>query len=131
MAHRVFQDVTGREWLVWDVIPQAADRRDGAASRGLDERFGGRAEAGDRRAEPQPESARTHAHLPLALASGWLCFESGDEKRRLGPIPRGWESLSDTELGQMLRQAQRTTPRDAQLDTTKLRAMARPGMRDG
>ena len=25
------------------------------------------------------------------LEGGWLCFEHGEEKRRLSPIPDGWE----------------------------------------
>lgn len=28
-------------------------------------------------------------HSPLRY--GWLCFESGDEHRRLAPIPSGWD----------------------------------------
>lgn len=37
---------------------------------------------------------------------GWLCFESVGEKRRLGPIPPGWRSLSDTDLERLLQQAE-------------------------
>ena len=36
--------------------------------------------------------ARLHS-LPEGYQSGWLCFESATEKRRLTPLPSGWESL--------------------------------------
>ncbi|MDB4881406.1 MAG: hypothetical protein JWL95_172 [Gemmatimonadetes bacterium] len=32
------------------------------------------------------------------LAKGWLVFESDREKRRLRPIPDGWELRSESEL---------------------------------
>ena len=44
--------------------------------------------------------ARLPAHrrvLP-GLRHGWLCFESGREKRRLAPYPAGWRAISDREL---------------------------------
>jgi hypothetical protein len=44
--------------------------------------------------------------LPAPLQRGWLCFESGAEKRRLSPIPRDWESLNDRELERLSQRAQ-------------------------
>jgi len=41
------------------------------------------------------------------LRQGWLAFQSGDERRRLAPIPSGWETLDDTELSAL---ASRATP---------------------
>ena len=32
------------------------------------------------------------------LADGWLCFESGSEKRRVAPIPAGWEEFTGAQL---------------------------------
>jgi hypothetical protein len=32
------------------------------------------------------------------LTAGWLTFESAMEKRRLAPIPEGWEELDDETL---------------------------------
>src|SRR4051794_5953114 len=29
------------------------------------------------------------------VREGWLCFESGEERRRFAPIPHGWEHLAD------------------------------------
>lgn len=39
--------------------------------------------------------------LPEAYREGWLLFESEREKRRLAPIPKDWESLSDEALGRL------------------------------
>lgn len=32
------------------------------------------------------------------LRGGWLAFQSRDEKRRLAPVPDGWEERSDDDL---------------------------------
>jgi hypothetical protein len=40
------------------------------------------------------------------MASGWLCFESGEERRRLYPVPEDWESLDDRQLLALCRQAE-------------------------
>lgn len=38
------------------------------------------------------------SRLPGGLEAGWLCFETGDEKRRLAPMPEAWEALADDAL---------------------------------
>lgn len=38
------------------------------------------------------------ARLPEAFRQGWLLFESGDELRRVAPIPERWEELSIDDL---------------------------------
>ena len=82
MPHRQFVDPTGALWAVWDVRPlavgQTFDQSTAAASRA------GR--------------AASTVVVDQALASGWLCFESGDQKRRLAPIPPGWDSCSVPDL---------------------------------
>jgi hypothetical protein len=40
------------------------------------------------------------------LKSGWLTFESGSSRKRLAPIPRGWEDVSPERLELMCRVAQ-------------------------
>jgi len=40
------------------------------------------------------------------MASGWLCFESGNERRRFYPVPEDWESLDTRRLLALLRQAE-------------------------
>jgi hypothetical protein len=41
---------------------------------------------------------RSATRLPEQYQHGWLCFESATEKRRLGPIPENWTSVSDEQL---------------------------------
>jgi hypothetical protein len=40
--------------------------------------------------------------LPEGYRSGWLCFESPTEKRRLTPLPSGWQSLTIEQLASLL-----------------------------
>jgi hypothetical protein len=44
--------------------------------------------------------------LKGAYQQGWLCFDSGTEKRRLSPIPEDWRTVSDAELEQMAERAE-------------------------
>ena len=44
------------------------------------------------------------------LARGWLSFESGNDRRRLAPIPSGWETVDDEELAALCRRALPTGP---------------------
>lgn len=44
--------------------------------------------------------------LPPGLASGWLCFESTAEKRRLYPVPPRWQERPEAELWLMCRVAE-------------------------
>ena len=48
--------------------------------------------------------------LSPELADGWLSFDCGLDRRRLAPIPSGWESLDDEELAELCRRAV-STPR--------------------
>ena len=76
---RGFIDSTGVEWRVWEVLPS-------------------RTESGS--------DLRTLSSLQATpFANGWLCFESHDEKRRLAPIPNGWESRDPTRLEELCAQA--------------------------
>jgi hypothetical protein len=57
----------------------------------------------------------THTHQALtvmaAMTGGWLCFECASAKRRLVPIPDGWEELSDAELERVMETAELVQPR--------------------
>ncbi len=46
--------------------------------------------------------------LPEAWKEGWLTFESGDEKRRLAPVPAGWEHLTPEQLEMLCQVAEPT-----------------------
>ena len=99
MNYRTFTDSRGQRWEVWLVLPTAAERR--AAERRV---------LADRRTEdrPHPPERRitterrrfTYRRVGVAAAyeNGWLCFESDDEKRRLAPVPDGWNSADAGQL---------------------------------
>jgi hypothetical protein len=55
-----------------------------------------------------PDRAST---LPPELASGWLTFESHRGRRRLVPIPPGWDLLTDERLELLCRLAELGPPR--------------------
>jgi hypothetical protein len=83
---RGFTDSTGTEWRVWEVFPTQAGF------------------------SPATEVLSKTTLLP-AFANGWLCFESAQQKRRLAPIPQGWEFNEPTLLEQMCQQAEPVTAR--------------------
>jgi hypothetical protein len=51
---------------------------------------------------PGASKARSVESLPENYRSGWLCFESATEKRRLTPLPKGWENLPIEQLTGLL-----------------------------
>ena len=53
------------------------------------------------------------AVLSSVMRDGWLTFECDGDRRRLAPVPDGWEHLSAEELHRLCRaasQAPRATP---------------------
>jgi hypothetical protein len=109
MAYKTFIDGAGQLWSVWEVRPTYLDRRSG----------------GDRRTAPRPTPDRRVRAVPGAALGavqddGWLCFardseddpSSGEwvEKRRLSPVPVGWESFDDATLSQLCARAVLTRP---------------------
>lgn len=82
MAHREFTDSTRVTWDVWDVYPTLGDRRVPTGDR---RRF--MRETVDRR------TAFNAARVSPEYVHGWLAFQSGAERRRLAPVPHGWENL--------------------------------------
>ena len=97
MPHRQFTDSKQTTWEVWDVEPSHAERR----RRAEDRRRAGRP-SGERR---QVED-RTRVRISSDLSHGWLAFESKHDRRRLAPIPTGWEALDEAALEQLCQQAQ-------------------------
>jgi hypothetical protein len=49
--------------------------------------------------------------FPLRHPSGWLTFDCGQEKRRLGPIPEGWDQHDIPGLILLLMKADLVQPR--------------------
>ncbi len=84
MAVREFRDGSGREWRVWDVMPEAI--------------------------HPQ---TKTEDYLAAMYQTGWLVFETKveDEKRRLADFPVDWEELSAAGLEVLLGRAEVIPPR--------------------
>jgi hypothetical protein len=39
------------------------------------------------------------------LQSGWLAFQCGEQRRRLAPLPPGWDEMSDTALRDLMAKA--------------------------
>jgi hypothetical protein len=47
-----------------------------------------------------------HTQLRGTFQQGWLCFDSGTEKRRLSPIPEDWRTISKADLEKLARRAE-------------------------
>ena len=77
---REFTDKEGLEWRVWDVDPQAHQSQ---------------VNIDRRKAQP---------------LEGWLCFESNLERRRLSPIPSGWDATDPDRLAELCEKAQVVPP---------------------
>jgi hypothetical protein len=96
LAHRTFTDSKRVTWDVWEVGPTSPERRSGVADRRHKSRS-----AADRR------QMLDISRMPVsgAYAQGWLAFESKHDKRRLAPVPEGWDDFNDRELGRLVEQA--------------------------
>lgn len=45
------------------------------------------------------------------LQAGWLAFQCGEQRRRLAPLPTGWDEMSDHALLGLMDQANPIQPR--------------------
>jgi hypothetical protein len=100
MALRHFTDTEGHEWRVWDVFPFGGPR---AERRTGDRRMAGSATyTGPERRTARDRRVRTPQLLTPGLESGWLCFENHVDKRRLTPVPAGWDEAPVEELEGLL-----------------------------
>lgn len=88
---REFTDVLGNQWIVWEVYPRLLERRLMRERRSL------RRGTLERRHE-----AVGRATLPRQILGGWLAFQSSHERRRVIPVPDGWEDLDDRDLRGLL-----------------------------
>jgi hypothetical protein len=97
MSLRRFTDSVGVTWEVWEVEPSRAERRLAKVDRRRTPRRGP-----DRRQQVE-DTARVR--ISSEFTYGWLAFQAAHEKRRLAPVPDGWERLDDAGLEQLLQQA--------------------------
>lgn len=103
MPYRLLRDAQGTEWQVWAVVPRRS--------------LGPESWEGIDRRAPEPvlrfRGSERRTQLPRSISpvlspgleSGWLTFDSGTEKRRIAPIPDGWEEADDTALAELCRTA--------------------------
>lgn len=101
MAFREFTDAHGVRWEVWDVEREAADRRKtGERRRRIAAPYDGedrRRHADRRSVAGAVASADGRVAMP-GLVRSWLAFQARHERRRLEPIPPGWEAASEADL---------------------------------
>ncbi|MDB4951476.1 MAG: hypothetical protein JWM27_4125 [Gemmatimonadetes bacterium] len=95
MALREFMDGDGTRWKVWDVAPQEPRTLRPLHAAGA----------------PQGAAAERRRGAAV-MEHGWLCFEKAGEKRRLAPVPQGWDALPDGDLPGLLGDARRVDRRD-------------------
>lgn len=111
MSYRTFVDRDGAYWQVWDSQPSKVERRVSTDDRRhlnhLPWRGSERRTGIDRRTVNQRRIT-----LSEGYGRGWLTFESLVEKRRLVPIPSGWEAASNTTLRALCEQAKRIAKTD-------------------
>lgn len=110
--HRTFLDDLARLWNAWDVIPAWGERRT-EERRLQNEPTGTRVI--DRRMRERRRLRGLRIALPPRLAHGWIAFECGDERRRVAPIPAGWELLPEAGLRDLWRCAEQLPPRRKRL----------------
>lgn len=89
MAIREYVDRDGGYWKIWRVVPTTHYTAAGAPG-----------------AVHRDRERRPRLSVTPGMETGWLCFESQDEKRRLFPVPQGWEECPEQVLLGLLRQAQ-------------------------
>ena len=85
MSHRVVVDAAGVTWELWAVTPTTVEHRNAT----VDEQ----PSTGERR---KARSARVR--VSPGMQDGWLAIRSDSERRRITPIPPGWDELNDAQL---------------------------------
>jgi hypothetical protein len=86
MSYRRFTDSTGQPWRVWEVVPHPVDRRFGIRRIQVM-----KIHHPERRYMPtrRVDMHRSRLFFPPS-ETPWLAFESGNERRRLRPVPDRW-----------------------------------------
>ena len=112
MSYRTYVTKDGTPWKVWEVTTNFAERRRTERRAGSAER----AWAAERRAgEDRRKVREVRAPARPGFEHGWLTFESLYETRRIGPVPRHWEVMSEAELELLRLRALACPPRRRRL----------------
>lgn len=99
MTYRIFEDPPGKLWEVWQVSPSYLERRKSERRTASERRARTRTGSSDRRGRDDRRVGLRRRFVGMPnLEAGWLCFESNGEKRRLAPVPEGWESADNRTL---------------------------------
>lgn len=117
MGYRDFRDPAGNTWMAWDVVPHMVERRNGPRRNASSQPASASASGSERRVGIDRRMVRsTRARLGDGMDAGWLCFENGEQKRRLAPIPQDWMRCGDRQLAEYCERATpvRERPRTAQ-----------------
>jgi len=113
MSSREFTDRRGVAWHIKEIIPQFAERRKGER-RAADDLSTPPATVGaERRSAERRRLTSVRARVTNGYERGWLTFETAGEKRRLAPVPSGWEAFSPERLELLCRMADRVELRSA------------------
>ncbi len=122
-GYRTFLDARGREWEVWVVHPSSIERRKMErrspvenAVHLIEQRV-----LGDRRSRFGMRGA-----VATEYSTGWLCFASEGEKRRLVPVPTNWMSANDAQVAEWCRIAKRVLKCGPEWDPADERVEALP-----
>ena len=114
MTERRFVDSDGTRWSVRATVPTMAERRRMVRRRDAAAGAGGGATGASARGNTTAERrkrgdrrrvAQTRAPVSPGHEGGWLTFESPAGKRRLAPIPAGWDALPEDELRRLCARA--------------------------
>src|SRR5687767_15032668 len=127
-GYRTFLDPRGKVWEVWMVHPSSIERRKMErrtpvenAVHLIEERV-----LGDRRS-----NAGTRGAVATEFSTGWLCFASDGEKRRLAPVPVNWMSANDSQVAEWCRIARRVMKCGPTLDPADEREQSLPASKEG
>ncbi|HJP85933.1 MAG TPA: hypothetical protein VJ852_08090 [Gemmatimonadaceae bacterium] len=111
MGYRTFVDTNGSYWQVWDSQPTRAERRTAKLDR-RQPRYVPWLQPERRSGLDRRITSQRRITLASGYGSGWLTFESLNEKRRLLPIPSGWEDMSQGDLRALCDKAKRVAKLD-------------------
>ena len=127
-GYRTFLDARGKVWEVWMVHPSSIERRKMErrspvenAVHLIEERV-----LGDRRS-----NAGTRGAVATEFSTGWLCFASDGEKRRLAPVPVNWMSANDSQVAEWCRIAKRVMKCGPTWDPADEREQSLPTSNEG